>query len=112
MPVVSVVIKAFAAFSDCKVIIISTGCPDIEEISPSLSSPDAFAINAFHSFVVVFVRHNSIFWFVFDNHISRTKIKLFLNCQNLRINTSVILNRETKLQKNLWQLRFHLPAPA
>jgi hypothetical protein len=57
MPVVSIRIKALAAFCDGEVIIIATGFPYIKKVSPAFPCPDAFALNAFHFFVVVFVRH-------------------------------------------------------
>ena len=61
MPVITVFIEFLPAFGDSKIIIITTGCPYIEEIRPAFPGPDAFAINAFHSFVVVVVRHNDLF---------------------------------------------------
>ena len=62
MPVIPVVIKAFAAFSNCKVIIITTGCPYIKEISPSFSSTNSLAVDALHFLVVVLVRHSCRFY--------------------------------------------------
>ena len=61
VPVVAILIKFLPAFSDGKIVIITTSCPHIEEIRPALASPDPFAVDAFHSFVVVFVRHNKFF---------------------------------------------------
>ena len=57
VPVITVFIELFPAFSDCDVIIISAGSSYIKKISSTLTGSDAFAINALHSFVVVFVRH-------------------------------------------------------
>src|ERR671912_2935430 len=48
VPVVTIIIKAFAAFGYGQVIIISTCCPYIKEISPAFAGPDPLAVNAFH----------------------------------------------------------------
>ena len=58
MPVVSIVIETLPALGDGQVIIVATGSSYIKEIGPSFSRPDAFAVNAVHSFFVVVVRHN------------------------------------------------------
>ena len=58
MTVITIVIETLSAFCDGQVIIIATGSPDIEEIGPSFACPDAFAVNAVHSFFVVVVLHN------------------------------------------------------
>ena len=57
MSVVSVRIKTLTAFGDSKIIIIATGLPYIEEVGSAFAGPDAFAVNAFHFFVIIFVRH-------------------------------------------------------
>ena len=62
MPVVSVIIKTLTAFSNGEVIIITTGCPYIKKVSPSLSSTNSFAVNTFHFLVVILVRHSSCFF--------------------------------------------------
>jgi hypothetical protein len=61
MPVVPVFVEFFTAFGDSKIVIVTTCSPYIEEIRPAFPGSDAFAINAFHPFVVVFVRHNEFF---------------------------------------------------
>ena len=61
MPVVTVRIKTFTALRDSEVIVVATGFPYIKKVSPTFAGPDAFAINAFHFFVVVFVRHSCKF---------------------------------------------------
>ncbi len=61
VPVITILIKFLPAFRDRKIVIVTTGSPYIEEICPAFSGPDAFAVNAFHSFVVVVVRHNDLF---------------------------------------------------
>jgi hypothetical protein len=61
VPVVTIFVEFLTAFGDSKIVIVTTRSPYIEEIRPALPSSDAFAINAFHPFVVVFVRHNEFF---------------------------------------------------
>src|ERR1700722_4703553 len=61
VPVITVLIKFLPAFRDRKIVIVTTSSPYIEEICPEFPRPDAFAVNAFHSFVVVVVRHNELF---------------------------------------------------
>ena len=61
VPVIAILIKFLPAFGDSKIIIVTTGCPHIEEICPAFASANPFAVNAFHPFVVVFVRHNDFF---------------------------------------------------
>ena len=61
VPIVTVFVEFLTAFGDGKVIIVATGRSYIKEIRPAFPGPDAFTINAFHSFVVVFVRHNDFF---------------------------------------------------
>jgi hypothetical protein len=60
VPVVPVFVEFFAAFRNGNVVVISMGCPHIKEVSSSFPGTDAFAINAFHTFVVVFVRHSHL----------------------------------------------------
>lgn len=58
VPVISIIIESLSALCDGEIIIVAPGCPYIKEISPSFTRPDAFAVNAVHSFFVVVVRHN------------------------------------------------------
>ena len=57
MTVVTIFIKLFPALSYRQVIIIATRFPDIKEVGPSLSSPYSLAVNAFHLFIIIIVRH-------------------------------------------------------
>src|ERR1700759_5552533 len=57
VPVITIFIKFLTAFSNRQIIIIASCSPYIKKISPSLTGPDSFAIHAFHSFVIVLVRH-------------------------------------------------------
>ena len=81
MPVVSIIVESLSAFSDGKVVIIAPGGSYIKKIGPSFSCPDSLAVHTVHFLFVVVVRHNLKFWFWLI--CSQTKIKLFLNCQNL-----------------------------
>src|SRR6187397_1123960 len=59
MTVIPIIIKTLTAFGDRQVIIITTGCSHIKEISPAFTSTNSFAVNAFHFvFVVILVRHS------------------------------------------------------
>lgn len=58
MPVVPVIVKAFAALCNGEVVIVTPCCPNIKKVRSSFASPNAFAVNAFHFLVVVFVSHN------------------------------------------------------
>jgi hypothetical protein len=58
-----ILIETFTAFRNREVVIIATGCSNVKEVSPSFSSSDTLALNDFHSFVVVFVRHSCKFSF-------------------------------------------------
>jgi hypothetical protein len=58
MPVISIIIESLSTLCDGEVVIVTTGCSYIKEISPSFARSDAFAVNAVHSFFVVVVRHN------------------------------------------------------
>ena len=57
-PIIPIIIKAFAAFCNCQVIIITAGGSYIKEISPTLSSTNSLAVNAFHFVFVILVRHS------------------------------------------------------
>jgi sulfur relay (sulfurtransferase) DsrC/TusE family protein len=57
MPVVTIIIKAFAAFGNSQKIIVAPRCPYIKKIGAAFTRSDSFAINAFHFLVVIFVRH-------------------------------------------------------
>ena len=57
MPVIAFRIEAFAAFSDSKIKVIPPCFSYIKKVSPAFPGPDAFTVNAFHFFVIVFVRH-------------------------------------------------------
>ena len=57
MPVVTIVIKALSALSDGKKVIAGTCFPNIKEIGSSFACFYAFAENAFHFLIVVFVFH-------------------------------------------------------
>ncbi len=81
MPVVSIIVETLSAFSDGKVVIIAPRGSYIKKIGPSFSCPDSLAVHTVHFLFVVVVRHNLKFWFWLI--CSQTKIKLFLNCQNL-----------------------------
>src|SRR6478735_5159898 len=70
--VVTVIIKTFTAFRDRQVIIITTCSSYIKKVSPTLTSPDPLAVNAFHFLVVVVVRHSRKFY--------RLKIVLVFIC--------------------------------
>jgi hypothetical protein len=58
VPVITIVIKAFAAFSNGQEIIVTPGSPYIKKIGSSFTGPDPFTVNTFHFFVVVLVRHS------------------------------------------------------
>src|SRR5262245_43601283 len=59
MTVITVVIKAFAAFCDSEVVVVTTGGSYIKEISPAFTGTNPFAVNAFQLFfVVILVRHS------------------------------------------------------
>lgn len=58
MPVVAVFIEFFTAFSNGNVVIVTAGCPYIKKVGSSFTGSYAFAVYAFLSFFVVFVRHN------------------------------------------------------
>src|SRR5579863_963706 len=55
--VIPIFIKFLTAFGNRQIIIIASCSPYIKKISPPLTGPDSFAIHAFHSFVIVLVRH-------------------------------------------------------
>ena len=57
MPVIAILIKFFPAFCNSQIIIITTGFPYIKEIRPPFTRPDSLAVNTFHLFVIIFVRH-------------------------------------------------------
>ena len=57
VPVITIFIKFLTAFGNRQIIIIASCSPYIKKISPSFTGPDSFAIHAFHSFVIVLVRH-------------------------------------------------------
>jgi hypothetical protein len=85
MPLIPVTVKLFTAFSNSQVKVITTGFSYIKKVSSAFSCTDALAVNAFHFFVVVFVRH----WYIILNInelpvlSGRAKIKLFSNPQNI-----------------------------
>src|SRR6186713_1638770 len=59
MTIIPIIIKSLTAFGNGQIIIITTGCPYVEEISPAFTSTNSFAVNAFHFvFVVILVRHS------------------------------------------------------
>src|SRR4249920_798001 len=59
MTIVSIIIKALTAFGNGEVIIITTCCSYIKEISPAFTSTNPLAVNAFHFvFVIILVRHS------------------------------------------------------
>src|SRR6188508_557598 len=59
MTIITVIIKSFTAFGNGQIIIITTGCSYVKEISPAFTSTNPFAVNAFHFvFVVILVRHS------------------------------------------------------
>src|SRR5258705_12952958 len=55
VPVITIIIKAFAAFSNGEIIIITPGSSYIKEVGSSFSRTDAFTVNAFHFLVSTFV---------------------------------------------------------
>ena len=57
MSVVPIRIKAFAALRDGQVIIISPGFSYIKKVGSAFTGSDSFAVNTFHFFVIVVVRH-------------------------------------------------------
>ena len=61
MPVVTIFVKTFPAFCNGEVIIITAGSSYIKKISPSFTGTDAFAVNALHFLVIIFVRHSCKF---------------------------------------------------
>ena len=61
VPVIPVLIEFFTAFGNGKIVVVATCCPHIKEVRSAFASPDALAVNAFHSFFVVVVRHNNFF---------------------------------------------------
>ena len=61
MPVVAAIIKAFTAFGNGEIVVICPCCSHIKKISSSFPGFYAFAVNAVHFLVVVFVRH--FVWF-------------------------------------------------
>src|SRR5882724_1158140 len=61
MPVIPIFVEFLTAFGNSKIVIIAAGCPNIEEISSAFASPDTLTVHALHSFVIVLVRHYSIF---------------------------------------------------
>jgi hypothetical protein len=62
MPVVTVFIEFFPALRNSKIIIITTGSSYIKKVSSAFARPDSLTIDAFHSFVIILVRHNYIFY--------------------------------------------------
>src|SRR4030095_12410 len=61
MTIIPVIIESLATFGDSQVIIITTGCSYVKEISPAFTSTNSFAVNAFHFvFVVILVRHRQL----------------------------------------------------
>ena len=61
MSVITIVIKTLTALGDGEVIVISASSPYIKKIGSSFTSSDSFAVNTFHFFVVVLVRHSCCF---------------------------------------------------
>ena len=59
--IITIIVKAFAAFGNGEIIIVATCSPYIKEIGSSLTCPNPLAVNAFHFLVVVVVRH--VIWF-------------------------------------------------
>jgi hypothetical protein len=55
--IVTIIIKALTAFSNGKVIIVTSGSPYIKKIRSALAGTNPFAINALHFLVIVIVRH-------------------------------------------------------
>src|SRR5689334_15584632 len=86
VPVITIFVEFLPAFRNSDVVIIATGSPHIEEIGSTFSSPDAFAVNAFHSFVGVFVRHSVLVFYSEQlsdlQQLVGTNIILFSNQQN------------------------------
>ena len=64
VPVIPIVIKTLATLRYGQVVVVATGCPHIEEISPSLTCTYTLAVHALHSFVVVFVRHSCLIFVI------------------------------------------------
>ena len=58
MDVVPILVEFLTAFSNSQIVVVTTCCPHIKEVRSAFASPDALAVNAFHSFFVVVVRHN------------------------------------------------------
>ena len=58
MPVVTIVVEALAAFCNGQKVIVAPGSSNIEEICPSFSGPNPFAVNTFYFLFVVLVRHS------------------------------------------------------
>ncbi len=57
MPVITIVIEALAAFGNGQVIIISSCSSYIKKICSAFAGTNSFAVDAFHSLVIVFVLH-------------------------------------------------------
>ena len=57
MPVVSIGIKFLTAFCNGEILVVSPGSSYIKEVGSSFTCANALAVNAVHSFVIVFVRH-------------------------------------------------------
>ncbi len=57
MPVITIIIKSLATFSNGQVIIIGPGGSYIKKICSSFAGTNSFAVDAFHSLVIVFVLH-------------------------------------------------------
>lgn len=64
MPVVTIVVEAFTTLRDGKVIVVAPCGPDIKEIGSSFTGANTLTVNAFHSFVVILVRHSQLVLFV------------------------------------------------
>ena len=62
MPVVTIIIKTFAAFSDGEVVIVSPGCLYIKKIGPAFAGTNSLAVNALHFLFIVVVRHSYKFY--------------------------------------------------
>ena len=80
MPVVTPVVKAFAAFGNCKIVIITPCSSYIKKICSSLPRFNAFTVNALHFLFVIVVRHVYLFWLIML--LAAANIILFCNYQN------------------------------
>jgi hypothetical protein len=55
--VITIGVEFFPAFSDGQIIIVPAGSSYIKEVRSSFPSTNALAVDAVHSFFIVFVRH-------------------------------------------------------